>query len=201
MKSTFIFFLLVALLSLNSGCRQKSSTPINIKLNLEKKYTKSFSKNDFRIKNQIEEESLDVKTDSVTEHYYDITIDIENLGKKDVYIWMMSCSWYSNFKINNNYIYFYNPKGGCDSNIPELRKIESNSKITLNGFIRKSLKFDYAAKNTVYGEQVKLTKVGLIVVNDIYKYKYKDFSEYNLFMEDKSKQNLIWSNGINLFTE
>ncbi|WP_312076259.1 hypothetical protein [Chryseobacterium sp.] len=200
MKSTFIFFL-VALLSLNSGCRHKSSTPINIKLNLEKEYTKSFSKNDFRIKNQIEEENLDVKTDSVIEHYYDITIDIENVGEKDLYIWMMSCSWYSNFKINNNYIYFYNPKGGCDSNIPELRKIESNSKITLNGFMRKSLKFDYPVKNTVYGEQVQLTKVGLIVVDDIYKYKYKDFSEYDLFMEDKSKQNLIWSNGINLLKD
>ncbi|OBW41845.1 hypothetical protein AB670_01796 [Chryseobacterium sp. MOF25P] len=200
MKSTFTLLLLVAL-TLNLGCIQTNTVPIKIKLNLEKEYTKSISKNDFWVKNQIEEQSLDVKTDSIIEHYYDITIDIENVGEKDLYIWMMSCSWYNNFKINNNYIYFYNPKGGCDSNIPELKKIESKSKITIHGTVRKSLKFDYPAKNTVYGEQVKLTKVGLIITDDIYKYKYKDFSEYNLFMEDKSKQNLIWSNGINLLTD
>lgn len=197
MRSTFILLLLMAL-TLNLGCRQTNTIPIKIKLNLEKEYTKSISKNDFWVKNQIEEQSLDVITDSIIEHYYDVTIDIENVGEKDLYIEMMSCSWYNNFKINNNYIYFYNPKGGCDSNIPELKKIESKSKITINGTIRKNLKFDYPAKNSIYGEQVKLTKVGLIIIGDIYKPNRKDFSDYFLYMEDKSKQKLIWSNGINL---
>jgi hypothetical protein len=197
MKSTFTLLLLVAL-TLNLGCIQTNTVPIKIKLNLEKEYTKSISKNDFWVKNQIEEQSLDVKTDSIIEHYYDITIDIENVGEKDLYIWMMSCSWYNNFKINNNYIYFYNPKGGCDSNIPELKKIESKSKITINGTFRKNIKFDYPEKNSIYGKQVELTKIGLIIIDDMYKPDQNKFLDYFLYMEDKSKQKLIWSNGINL---
>lgn len=197
MKSTFTLLLLVAL-TLNLGCIQTNTVPIKIKLNLEKEYTKSISKNDFWVKNQIEEQSLDVKTDSIIEHYYDITIDIENLGEKDLYIWMMSCSWYNNFKVNNNYIYFYNPKGGCDSNIPELKKIESKSKITINGTFRKNIKFDYPEKNSIYGKQVELTKIGLIIIDDMYKPDQNKFLDYFLYMEDKSKQKLIWSNGINL---
>lgn len=196
MKSTFTLLLLVAL-TLNLGCIQTNTVPIKIKLNLEKEYTKSISKNDFWVKNQIEEQSLDVKTDSIIEHYYDITIDIENVGEKDLYIWMMSCSWYNNFKINNNYIYFYNPKG-CDSNIPELKKIESKSKITINGTFRKNIKFDYPEKNSIYGKQVELTKIGLIIIDDMYKPDQNKFLDYFLYMEDKSKQKLIWSNGINL---
>ncbi|WP_139423281.1 hypothetical protein [Chryseobacterium mulctrae] len=197
MKSTFTLLLLVAL-TLNLGCIQTNTVPIKIKLNLEKEYTKSISKNDFWVKNQIEEQSLDVKTDSIIEHYYDITIDIENVGEKDLYIWMMSCSWYNNFKINNNYIYFYNPKGGCDSNIPELKKIESKSKITINGTFRKNIKFDYPEKNSIYGKQVELTKIGLIIIDDMHKPDQNKFLDYFLYMEDKSKQKLIWSNGINL---
>lgn len=176
MKSTFTLLLLVAL-TLNLGCIQTNTVPIKIKLNLEKEYTKSISKNDFWVKNQIEEQSLDVKTDSIIEHYYDITIDIENVGEKDLYIWMMSCSWYNNFKINNNYIYFYNPKGGCDSNIPELKKIESKSKITINGTFRKNIKFDYLEKNSIYGKQVELTKIGLIIIDDMYKPDQNKFLE------------------------
>jgi len=193
MKSISIFLLSLTVIF---GCSQKKTHPIEIKLNLEKEYTKSFSKNDFRVRNQIEEQSLNVKTDSIVEHYYDITIEIENIGNKDLYVWMMTCSWYNNFKINNNYIYFYNPNGGCDSNFPILNKIEAKSKKTINGTVRKNLKFDYSDENSIYGKQVELTKVGLIIIDDIY--KPNSGSEYFLNMEDKSKQKVIWSNGINL---
>lgn len=197
MKSIFIFLLLLAL-TLNFGCSQKNTSPIKVKLNLEKEYTKSFSKNDFWVRNQIDEENLNVKTDSVVEHYYDISIDIENLGERDIYIWMMSCSWQNNIVINNNYIHYYSQ--GCDSNFALPEKIKSKSKITFNGTVRKDLKFDYPDENSVYGDQVELTKVGLILIDDIYEPNRKTF-DYFLMMHDKSKHQFIWSNGINLLTE
>lgn len=193
MKSIFIFLLLLVI-ALNFGCRQADATPINIKLNLEKEYTKSFSKTDYWVREQIEQQNLNVKKDSVVEHYYDIKVEIENVGEKDIYIWMMTCSWHHNFKINNNYIYFYHK--GCDSNFPILEKIKSKSKITFSGTLRKNLKFDYPDENSVYGAQVELTRVGLVIIDDIY--KPNQTLDYFLNMEDKSKHKLIWSNGINL---
>lgn len=178
------------------GCKQTDYIPIKIKLNLEKEYTKSFGKNDYRIRNQIEQDNLNVKTDSVVEHYYDIKIEIENVGEKELYIWMMSCSWQRNFEINNNYIYFY--PSGCDSNFPILKEIKPKSKITFNGTVRKKIKFDYPNENSIYDKQVELTKVGLIVIDDVYKPNRGSFDYFNN-MGDKSKQKLIWSNGLNLF--
>jgi hypothetical protein len=197
MKSIFIFFILLVL-TLNFGCSQKDTTPIKVKLSLEKEYTKSLSKNDYWVRNQIDQQSLNVKSDSVIVHYYDITIEIENVGERDIYIWMMTCSWQHNFEINNNYINFYHR--GCDSNFPIREKIKSKSKITFNGTVRKNLKFDYPNENSVYGKQIELTKVGLIIIDDFYK-PNREMVNYSLNMEDKSKYKLIWSNGINLFRE
>jgi hypothetical protein len=197
MKSVFIFFLL-SVLTLTVGCKQTETHPIKIKLNLEKEYTKTIDKDEYRIKNQIEEENLNVKTDSIVEHYYNVKIDIENTGEEDLYIWMMTCSWYNNFKINNNYISFYSE--GCNSNFPVMEKIELKSKISYNATFRKKIKFDYPNEVSIYGKQVELTKVGLIIIDDIYKPNRKTF-DYFLNMEDKSKQKVIWSNGIKLLKE
>ena len=112
----------------------------------------------------------------------------------------MSCSWYDNFEINNNYIYFYNPNG-CDKNIPELKKIESNSNLTINGTVRRKLKFDYPNENSVYGRQVELTKVGLIIIDDIYEPSREGWLDYFVNIDDKSKYKFIWSNGINLLKD
>ena len=120
MKSIFKFSVLLVL-TLNFACSQKDTSPIKVNLNLEKEYSKSFSKNDFWVRNQIEEENLNVKTDSVVEYNYDLSIDIENLGERDIYIWMMTCSYHWNFEINNNYINFYHR--GCDKNVAMPEKI------------------------------------------------------------------------------
>jgi len=197
MKSIFIFFLLWVL-TLNFGCRQTDSNPIKVKLHLEKEYTKSFSKNDPWVKDQIEQQSLNVDTDSVIVHYYDIKIEIENTGQRDLYVWLMTCSWHHNFQINNNYIYFYH--WGCDSNFPGREKITPQSKITLNGTIRKNLKFDYPDENSIYGEQVELTKVGFVTIDDIYKPNNVTL-DYTPNIEDKSKHKVIWSNGIKLLSD
>lgn len=186
-------------LTLNLGCSQKENvSPIKINLNLEKEYTKTFSKNDPWVRDQIEQQSLNVDTDSVIVHYYDIKIEIENTGQRDIYVWLMTCSWHYNFQINNNYIYFYHR--GCDSNFPGREKIAPKSKITLNGTVRKNLKFDYPDENSIYGEQVELTKVGLVTIDDIYKPNNVTL-DYTPNIEDKSKQKVIWSNGIKLLSE
>ncbi len=185
-------------LALNFGCKHTDTIPVKVKLNLEKEYTKSLSKNDPWVRDQIEQQSLNVDADSVIVHYYDIKIEIENTGQRDIYVWLMTCSWYSNIKINNNYIYFYTR--GCDSNFPGREKITPQSKITLNGTVRKNLKFDYPDENSIYGKEVEFTKVGLVTIDDIYKTNV-EVVDYSLNMEDKSKHKVIWSNGIKLLSE
>ncbi|MBD8081885.1 hypothetical protein [Chryseobacterium caseinilyticum] len=197
MKSIFTFLLLLVL-TLNFGCKETDTNPIKVKLNLKKEYTKTLSTNDPWVRDQIEQQSLNVSTDSVVVHYYDIKIEIENTGQSDIYVWLMTCSWHDNFRINNNYIYFYH--WGCDSNFPGRKKIAPKSKITLNGTVRKNLKFDYPDENSIYGEQVELTKVGLITIDDINKPNNVTL-DYIPNIEDKSKYKLIWSNGIKLLSE
>ncbi len=61
----------------------------------------------------------------------------------------------------------------------------------------KSIKFDYPCQYCVYGQQVETTKLGLIVINDIFETKINGF-DYDLGMKDKSKWKIVWSNPLQL---
>ncbi|HCC92825.1 MULTISPECIES: hypothetical protein [unclassified Empedobacter] len=169
-------------------------SPITINLQLEKKSSTKLNKHSYGwILDQIKDDDLIISSDSVIVNDYEVKIDIQNTEKKEIYLWMMNCSWDQNFEINNNYIQFYNQ--GCDKNSPQLFKIAPNSKITLKGTLRKDLKFQYGDDN--FDNEVKLTKIGLIIIDDIYNPKLKMF-DYDLNIKDKSKHKIIWSNGIDL---
>jgi hypothetical protein len=67
--------------------------------------------------------------------------------------------------------------------------------------ICKSVKFEYPYKNCVYGPQVETTKVGCIIVDDLFKPKSSTFPGYDLAMEDESLWKVIWSNPLYLLKE
>jgi hypothetical protein len=114
---------------------------------------------------------------------------------KPVYIYLMSCSWEENFLINNNYINF---KGhDCDKNIPTIVEIKPSETKTYNTTLVKSIKFDYSPQYCVYGKQVETTKLGLIIINDLFLKNITSF-DYDLLMEDMSKWTIIWSNPLYL---
>jgi hypothetical protein len=65
----------------------------------------------------------------------------------------------------------------------------------------KSIKFDFPCLNCIYGKQVETTKLGLVIIDDIYKPKLDGFFEYDLAMEDESRWKMVWSNPLYLLTE
>lgn len=189
------FFLLLGLLPHCIGFSQTETLPINITLKLEKKYEKKISRTEPWVDRLIEQENLIVKTDYILIHYYDIAIEIKNTSNQDIHLWMMTCSWFDNFEINNDYIYYDFP--GCDANFSILNSIKANETVTFKATLFKDIKFDYPCQYCVYGPQVALTKVGLIIIDDLYQ-PSSGILDYTINMEDKSKHKIVWSNGINL---
>jgi len=112
-----LFLFLAALSSGETSIAQCDTTSlISVTLTVEKEYSLKFPKSHYSL--EIATGQLDIKTDSVNEEQYDIEITIKNISTKPVFFWMMSCSWFENFQINNNYIHMQLP--GCDKNIPQL---------------------------------------------------------------------------------
>jgi len=57
------------------------------------------------------------------------------------------------------------------------------------------------SKNCIYGPQVEATKLGLIIIDDVYTPKLKGFMAYDLAMEDKSSWKIVWSNSLYLLNK
>ncbi len=195
----YIFLILILL---GGNCeklfaQQDTSYALAINIRIEKEYDLKFSKKDFSY--EISRGHYNITTDSVKQTQYDIKIEIKNNSNKAAFIWLMTCSWEDNFQFNNNYIYFY--RDGCDSNFPELRKIDSGESKIYEISIRKSIKFEYPCEYCIYGPQVETTKLGLIIIDDLFEPKLDAFLGYKLAMEDKSLWRIIWSNPLYLLTK
>jgi hypothetical protein len=172
---------------------QESSLPISVQISLDKEYELVRSR-DFYAQT-IRDNDYVVNSDSVTQKYYDISLEVRNNSNKAVSVWLMRCSYEDNFIINNNYI--FGEGHACDSNYPVLIKFNPGEMIAYKMTLKKSIKFDYPCKNCVYGKQVDETRLGLIIIDDIYNPKIKGF-EYDLVMGDKSKWKIVWSNSLQL---
>ena len=162
---------------------------LQVDVRIKKEYLASHDKKYYKV--IYRDESLYITKDTVSEKRFDIDLTIKNTSVRSMFIWLMSTSWEDNFLINNNYIYF----AGCDidHNFPRLIEIKSGESKLYNTTLVKSIKFDYPCQNCIYGKQVETTKLGLIVINDVYK---RECADYNLLMEDKSKWNIVWSNSL-----
>ena len=108
-------------------------------------------------------------TDSVWQKQYDIEISIKNKDTVPIFIWLMTCSWMENFEINNYYI--FGGMADCLKNFPELVKIAPNENKTYKTTLVKSIKFEHPEAGLNFGQQVQTTRLGLILIDDVYKPK------------------------------
>ena len=174
--------------------KQDSLLPISLHLKVEKEYEQTYEKGFFL--REIEQEQLFISTDSIKQKRYEIALEVKNTAQKPVSIWLMTCSWQDNILVNNNYMSMQSP--GCDSNYPHQVILKPGESKLFKTTLVKSIKFDYPCKGCIYGPQVTTTKLGLILIDDIFENTLKPGFDYFLAMEDKSKWQIIWSNPLSL---
>lgn len=155
MKTLLILFGL--LFGQYKGFAQCDSLPISINIKVDKEYIETFNKSDGYIQEIISSHNYVVKSDSVKERLFDISLTIKNTSDKPIKIWLMTCSWEDNFIVNNNYIYIQGHV--CDSNFPSLVEFQPGESKKYTNTLHKSIKFDYPCGNCVYGSQVD-NKIG-----------------------------------------
>ena len=172
---------------------QDPPLPITVNIKVEKEYELKENKDNYAA--IIRENYYVVNSDSVRQPYFDINLVISNTSNNSISIWLMKCSYYHNFIINNNYISI---KGhGCDSNYPILVKFKPGESKKYKFTLARSIKFDYPCEHCNYGPQVETTKLGLIIIDDIFESKMRVF-DYAIAMNDKSKWRIVWSNPLQL---
>ncbi|WP_153800811.1 hypothetical protein [Foetidibacter luteolus] len=170
---------------------QKITDSLQIEIRVKKEYLATHDKKYYEVIYRYE--NFDITKDTVAEKRFDIDLTIKNTATNSIFIWLMSCSWEDNFLVNNNYIFIAGHD--CDKNIPTIVEIKPGESRRYNITLIKSIKFDYPCRNCIYGRQVEETKLGLILISDITK---RDYIDYLLNMEDRSKWIIVWSNSISL---
>jgi hypothetical protein len=158
---------------------------------------KTYSKKGKFIKEFIQKNNLVVKSDSVKEAFFDITLTIKNTSDTIIAISLMTCSWADNFIVNNNYMHLLGQE--CYSNFPDLVEFKSGESKVYKTTLVKSMKLNYKCKGCTGFPEVETTKLGLIIVDDVF--RRKPPVNYFLAMEDKSAWTMVWSNPLYLLTE
>ncbi len=193
-----LFILAITFFGCKSQIEQKDTTfPLTVNINIVKEYEQKLPKENFS--DEISKGIYNIKTDSVNQKFYEIEIALKNISTQPILIWLMTCSWQDNFRINNNYINF--KVDGCDHNFPELVNISQGESKIYKATLAKSIKFENPCENCIYGPQVKTTKLGLIIVDNIFKPQFNNYPGYDLAMEDESSWKIIWSNPLYLLTK
>jgi hypothetical protein len=181
---TFIIFSLFA----KQEC-QSQTVPLDVNIKLQKSYVLNYPKKHFDY--YLDRSNFRITTDSVAEKQFDVEITIQNTSSQEIQFWMMSCSWWDNFLVNNNYMFLKVDE--CFKNVPTLIKLKPRESKKYLTTLTKSIKFDYPCENCIFGRQVEETKLGLIIINDVLS---KDYGDYRLLMGDKSKWKILWSNAL-----
>jgi hypothetical protein len=194
MKRIAAFFVFVLLAHTACFSQQVIALPLKVEIKTEKEYEVVFSKEHFA--SEIQQYRYNVTGDSVIEKRYDIKLTITNTAAQAATIWLKNCSWEDNFLINNNYMSFV--ERDCEMNVPSIITFKPGETKTFETTLKKTIAFDYPCKNCLYEPQVETTKLGLIIVNDITGNKRLRFLDYRLYMQDKSKWQIVWSNPLNL---
>jgi hypothetical protein len=103
---------------------------------------------------------------------------------------MMSCSWEDNMVVNN--IYMYIRGHVCSKNVPTLIQLDPGQAKVYKATLMRSFSFSY-----VSGPQVATTKIGLVIIDDIFNPGLHRF-DYYAAMQDKSRWQIVWSNALYL---
>jgi hypothetical protein len=194
-----LLLLLVTVFSVGGKSIAQCDTtlPISVTIGIEKEYSLKFPRDHFFPENFKGE--YYIRTDSAKEDRYDIEVILKNNSTRPIFIWLMTCSWQDNFQINNDYTFW--SEIWCSKNIPELVQFSPGLSKTYRTTLSKSVKFENPCENCVYGPQVETTKLGLIIIDDVYKPKLTAFMGYDLAMRDKSVWKIVWSNSLFLLNK
>lgn len=180
-------------LSIYECLSQDLPLPISIIVKVEREYELKEKKADYA--GIIRENDYVVNSDSVRQTFFDLNLIIKNASTASIGIWLMKCSYHNNFIINNNYM---SVKGhGCDGNYPILVKFKPGEAKEYKFTLARSIKFDYPCEHCIYGTQVETTKLGLIIIDNIFENKLHVL-DYDIAMGDKSLWRIIWSNSLQL---
>lgn len=188
-----LIFTLILLETVCCNYSQETKSPLSVELKLTKQYDTTYRKKDFYFGQ--EKNGYDVSGDTLKQHLFDVDFTIKNNSKNSIFLWLMSCSWTDNLLVNNDYMFLDLEE--CNKNVPQRIEIKAGQSRTYSSNLTKSIRFDYPCKGCIYGKQVVTTKLGLIVINDIYKDEYID---YITLMRDKSKWVIYWSNPLYFLT-
>lgn len=171
---------------------QATELPIKVEIDLLREFEMRYEKK--VIGWQFPEYDVEIPGDSAKLRYYTIEVLIENTSSVPIYIWLMSCSWTDNFIINNDYMFFGGMK--CDKNSPVIVEIMPAEAKRYIAELIKHIKFDYPG-DQIFDYGVEATKVGLVVVNDVYQDTLNN-KIFHMGMLDKSKWKIVWSNPLQL---
>ncbi len=188
MKNIFKLLVLVQL-TINSACfsQDTSFLPLKMEIDIDTVYQ-------FPYKGLWFYGLFDFNGLFTYEKVYKIRARLKNTGKRTLYFYMMTCSKEDHLKTDNNLVDFFN--WGCDSNFPVLYNLKEGESDSFTVDVIKYLS---------YGNTIKLplrhpfpkTRLGLILVNDI----YKDVFLRNPFEKVKNEKDwygIIWSNALSL---
>lgn len=189
---------LILILQLSACLAQCDSIPISFKIKVDKEYVRTFSKHSVMFADAIRRKVYVVKSDSIKQKEFDITLTLTNTSDTIISISLMTCSWEDNFIINNDYISFWGQE--CDSNFPTLVEFKPGETKVYTTKLIKSIKFDYPCDGCTGFPTTEATKLGLIIINDVYNRKPERVN-YFLGMADKSMWTIVWSNALYLLTE
>jgi hypothetical protein len=195
MKKNLLF--LTLLFSLSKCIAQSDSLPISVIIKVDSEYIKTYSIKEKFIKDLIGSNNWIVKSDSVKEKFYEISITIKNISDTTIAIFLMSCSWTDNFIVNNKYMHLRGEQ--CDNNFPSLVQFKPGESKSYKGILTKSMKLTYKCGDCTGFPIVETTKLGLIIVDDIF--RRTPSNNYFLAMEDKSVWKIVWSNSLYLLTK
>jgi hypothetical protein len=192
-----LFTVIIILLGMSKCIAQCDTLPISVNIKVDSAYVKTYSKKGKFIKRLIREHNYVVKSDSIKDYFYNISLTIKNTSDTIIAITLMTCSWEDDFIINNKYMHFYNL--GCDSNFPTSIEFKPGEEKVFKTTLTKSKDLYYKCEGCTGFPQVETTKLGLILINDIF--RRKPFENYFLAIEDKSKWKIVWSNPLYLLTQ
>lgn len=188
---------IILLLGQNNCFAQCDSLPISVTVKVDSEYVRTYSKKGKYFKRFIRKKGYVIESDSIKEFYYDVSLTIKNTSDTIIAISLMTCSWGENFIVNNMYMRIEGQE--CDSNFPTTVEFKPNESKVYALTLIKSMDLYYKCDGCTGFPQVETTKLGLIIIDDVF--RRKPFENYFLSMEDKSKWKLVWSNPLYLLTE
>lgn len=124
-------------------------------------------------------------TDIGSVRVYDISLSLINKTDKPISFWIMKCSWWDNFTIDKENIYFYGDE--CNGNFPTVKYINTNDSMHFNTSIFTLLS---------NAKMSKTIRIGFVFVDET---RFSSFNDYLFIMEDKSRQDsILWSSPLQL---